>query len=272
MERVSVPVEEGLTNTPADNTKTSRPSWLPDKFSSEEDMAKSYAELEREYTKLRQAQKPEARGKPQTPTGKEDVNDAFTNEDQQDGKPTEGDKPATVGDVKSVLPGFTEDQIVEFSNTAWENGALTDDQYSSLEKAGYSRQIVDQFIQGQMALVEGQRASLVNAGGGEENVEAMFAWAAKALSPGEITQYNTKFDNGGPDALMAMEHLKSRYDNSGVALPSGGFVQGANAPRGETGVYTSMAQVVKDMQSEQYKQDPAFRKHVSDKLSRSNVM
>lgn len=273
VERVTVPAGESLSNTPADNTSDTRPQWLPEKFSSPEDMAKSYSELEKEYTRLRQG---EARGKP-TVTGKEDVNDAFTKPsadtvEEQDDEPKQTND--TLEEVNQLLPGFTEEQVMEFSQTAWENGELTDDQYAALSKQGYSRDLVDQYIQGQMALVEGQRASLVNAGGGEQAVEAMFSWAAQSLPQSEIDLYNQKFDQGGPDALMAMEHLKSRFVDSGQAgnLLGGRTVQGANAPSQDTSAYTSVAQVTKDMQSDQYKMDPAFRAAVAQKLQRSKVL
>jgi hypothetical protein len=273
VDRVNVPVEEGLTNSPADNTANTRPQWLPEKFSSPEDMAKSYSELEKEYTRLRQG---DARGKP-TATGKPDINEAFDNEV----KPEDVDPNAQADQIqddgleqaKALLPGFTEDQIMEFSNTAWENGELSDDQYTALEKAGYGRELVDQYIEGQMALMDGYRAALVNAGGGEQSVQSMFNWAAQSLPQSEINRYNEKFDMGGPDALMAMEHLKSRWVDSGNAGNfAGGRVAGANAPQHEVSVYNSVAQVTKDMQSEQYKTDPAFRAAVAQKISRSKVL
>lgn len=277
VERVEVPAGEGLTNTPADNTDA-RPQWLPDKFASAEEMAKSYAELEREYTKLRQSTNPEATGRPApeakpTATGKPDAKtELFDKPKTEENKP-EDQKPATLEDVQSILPGFTEDQINEFSQTAWENGKLTDDQYKALADKGYSRDLVDQYIQGQLALVESQRMALINAGGGEQAVTAMFDWAAANLSAQEIDNYNAKFQAGGPDALMAMEHLKSRFVESGQAFGFGNQrVNGANSPSGNVGVYTSVAQVTKDMQSPEYRNDPAFRKMVAEKIARSNVL
>ena len=269
MERVTVPVQEGLSNSPADNTAT-RPQWLPDKFSSAEDMAKSYQELEKEYTRLRQGD-PNA-VKP-TVSGKEDANDLFKQETAPAEVPEQPEAPQTIEEVQTLLPGFSEDAIVEFSNTAWENGELTDEQYGQLEKAGYAREIVDQYIQGQMALVEQQRSALVNAGGGEQAVQAMFDWAARSLPEAEIARYNEKFEYGGPDALMAMEHLKSRFAESGQAFGLGATtVKGANAPGYDTSFYTSVQQVTKDMQSPEYKHDPAFRQKVAEKLARSKVL
>ena len=46
--------DDGLTEaqqqSTLDKSTTERPSWLPEKFESAEDMAKSYAELEKSYS------------------------------------------------------------------------------------------------------------------------------------------------------------------------------------------------------------------------------
>lgn len=257
VDRVSVPAQEGLTNSPADNMKpgeTGKPKWLPDKFATPEDMAKSYAELERQYTQLRQGK---------TPEPEKEV------EPKREELPPQ--QPTTVEDVKSLLPGFTEEQIVEFSNTAHETGQLTDDQYKMLESKGYSKEIVDQYIQGQMALVEGQRNALLNAGGGEQRVQEMFAWAAQSLDKATIDAYNAKFDAGGPDALMAMENLAAKYAASGQAR-NAGPITGSTAPNFSTDMFTSVAQVQEAMSDPRYKSDPAYRRSVAEKLGRSNVL
>ena len=258
VDRVTVPVEEGITNTPADNmeAKAGKPAWLPDKFASPEDMAKSYKELEAQYTRLRQGK---AADEPAPVEESKPAEEAAT------------ETPDNLETVKELLPGFSEDQIMEFSQTAWENGELTDDQYKALEGKGYDREIVDQYIQGQMALAEAQRVALVNAGGGEKAVDQMFTWAAQSLDKATIEAYNAKFDAGGVEALMAMESLKAKYEASGLA-PGRTFVQGANAPTTPTDVFRSVAQVTEAMSDPRYKTDPAYRQAVAEKLGRSNVL
>lgn len=262
VDRVTVPAEPGITHTPADNAITpenpGKPKWLPDKFKSPEDMAKSYQELEKQYTQLRQGKAPVDETPP---------------EEKPDAPLEEVDgKQATVEDVKELLPGFSEDQIMEFSETAWETGTLKDDQYAALEAKGFSREIVDQYIQGQMALAEGQRNALINAGGGEAKVNEMFSWAATNLDKATIDNFNAKFDAGGPDAFMAMELLASKYAQSGKAGASGLVTGAATAPNVSTDVFRSVAQVQEAMSDPRYKTDPAFRSEVAKKLGRSNVL
>ena len=268
VDKVVVPITEGISNTPAAGTlnpdSPGKPKWLPEKFKTPEDLAKSYQELEKQYTQLRQGKAPPVDEKPVV-----------------DDKPVEkleeapdGAKNATVEEVKGLLPGFTEDKIQEFSQTALETGKLTDAQYAELQGKGYSREIVDQYIQGQMAVAEGQRNALINAGGGEQQVQAMFTWAAANLDKASVDAYNAKFDAGGTDAMMAMENLVAKYKQSGLAKTQGLVGMGAgNAPSSESSsVYRSAAQVQADMADPRYKVDPAFRAEVAKKIGRSNVL
>jgi hypothetical protein len=48
--------------------------------------------------------------------------------------------------------------------------------------------------------------------------------------------------------------------------------KGATSGSGSADVYESVAQMQKDMASPEYKNDPAFRAKVAQKLSRSNIL
>ena len=277
VDRVNVPVEDGITNTPADNTKTvDRPSWLPENFESPEAMAKSYNDLRSDYTKKTQelSELRKAAGGKESPD-QQWSKDAVMGEEalkEGEGEQPPKEAPKTVEEAQQFLPGFSQDEIQSISDYAWENGSLTDDHYEKLSKAGYPREVVDQFMEGQFAVANGQRQALINAGGGEQQVEAMFAWAAESLDQKTVDGYNAKLAAGGADALMAMENLKAKYEQSGVALPTGGFVSGPNATSNETSVFQSVAQVQTAMSDPRYKTDPAYRAEVERKLSRSNVL
>ena len=57
------PKDNGLTeaqnNSTLEQSTTERPSWLPEKFESAEAMAKSYGQLEKEYSNLKNTQTPQ---------------------------------------------------------------------------------------------------------------------------------------------------------------------------------------------------------------------
>lgn len=271
-ERVEVPVEDGIANngvqeTP-DNTNTvqevlGRPDWLPENFKSVEDFVKSHQDLRADYTRKSQELAELKKGE-EPPKEGEEKPEGLSDLEKNDQK---------LADGETVLPGVENDFAKEVSDYAWENGSLTDEHYAKLEAAGYSKDMVDRFMEGQFAATNNANAALVNAGGGEETVQSMFDWAEKNISQTEIDNYNSQFQEGGQKAIMAMEHLKNRYDNSGDA-PGGQRVQGAptGGAQGDSSNYTSVAQVQADMSDPRYQNDPSFRRSVEEKLARSNVL
>lgn len=267
VDRVQVPAEEGLSNTPADNIKAEAPPEnFPEKFLGEDGkpdyakLAKSYNELEKAFSRKQQINK-DGTVPGDAPEDKKAAEEADVNEQAQE-EATE--------ELKGLLPGFSDEQIEDFSKTAFEQGQLTDEQYDALADKGFSREIVDQYIQGQLALYEMQEAQVINAGGGKEQVDSMFEWARNNLTPEQIKTYDDKFANGGAEAIMAMEHLKAKYESTGAHITK--QITGANGGRSPTDVYRSVAQVQQDMADPRYRNDPAFRKSVEEKLSRSNVL
>ena len=271
--KVQVPAEDGLTNTPADNASDmERPSWLPEQFKDGEDLWKSYQELRKDHTKKAQELSKLKKAEVETEWQKGDAPE--DNADKPDtGKEDapEGDQPADMEQAKQLLPGFTEAEITDISNYAWENGELSEDHYAKLEKAGYSREVVDQFMQGQFAVVEGQRQALLNVAGGEKRANHMFSWAKDNLSDAQIDAYNAKLELGGADAMLAMESLVQRYEQSGASIgPS--TVSGAAASGADGSVYRSTAQVVEAINDPRYKTDPAYRREVQDRIGRSKVL
>lgn len=284
VDRVNAPAEEGLSNTPADNAKTDmeRPGWLPENFKDTEDLWKSYQELRKDHTKKSQELASikkaapgddwKVGGEPPKEDPKEEPKSEGDEKKPEDA-PKEGEEkkePATLDDAKTLLPGFTESEIQEISNYAWEHGQLTEEHYEKLQKQGYSKTVVDQFMAGQFAVREAQTQALINAGGGQERVNHMFAWARDNLSSQEIDAYQSKLDQGGAEAILAMESLSAKYGASGEAI-GGRSVSGEPANSGDTSVFRSTAQVQEAMSDPRYKKDPAYRRSVEEKIARSNV-
>ena len=267
MEKVVVPAEEGLAanagqknadNTPTVQEVVGRPEWLPENFESVEAFLASNKELRADHTRKSQELAELKKTALPSDEGKDEGDDTPTDE-----------KKADAGE--QYLPGVDNDTVKDISDYAWENGNLTDDHYSKLEAAGYSREVVDQYMAGQIQQAAGAQDAILNAGGGPEAVQSMFDWAQSSLDADTVDNYNSKFAAGGADAIMAMEHLKARYHDSGVA-PAGQRVVGANAPGTPTATYKSIAEMSSDMSDPRYKTDPAFRASVAAKLNRSNIL
>lgn len=267
VEQVQFTDEEAsnLASHDPEPTKTpdGRPEWLDSKFESPEAMAKAYHELERKLG----SRKPEMPEPSQTEQPNlNEVVQSVEEQEEQSNTPQQEGEPAP-----PMLPGLENNVVEEMSNYAWENQSLTDEHYKTLEAAGYSREMVDQYMAGQFAVADDYNAALLEAGGGQQNVETMFGWAQQNLTEAQINAYDEMFDRGGADAMMAMESLRGRYEQAGGSSVWQS-VQGANAPAQDMSVFQSNADVIAAMSDPRYNNNPTYRAEVQRKLARSNVL
>lgn len=242
-------VDAASANTPLEGTEGTppaedRPQWLPEKFKSPEEMAKAYAALESKLSGGKPTDPPAA--DPSTPPAE-----------------VPADPNAALADKGLQLSTFSD----EFAQT----GELSADSYEKLQKAGFDKNLVDQYIAGQQALATRFEADIKAEVGGDETYVAMTAWAKANMTPAEIAAYNNAVSSGNPDqAKLAALGLSSKYQKAVGSDPQrllGG--QGTNSS-GE--VFESMAQVTAAMRDPLYKTDSAFRAKVQAKLSRSSVL
>lgn len=214
-----------------------RPQWLPEKFKSPEDMAKAYAELE---SKLGQP-KPDA-----TPSDKAPEVPENPQKDLQD---------------KGL-------DLNDFSKEFASKGELSQESYEKLAKAGYSKDIVDNYIAGQQARAVQFTAEIKSEVGGEEKYNEMITWAKGNLSPQEIDAYNTAMASGADQAKLAALGLAMKFTNAVGKEPT--RMIGGGKAAGED-VFESTQQVTEAMRDPRYRNDPAYRNKVQAKLNRSSV-
>jgi len=241
------------TDTPEVTTPATKPDWVPEKFWDAEkgvvrteELAKSYGELEAKQ------------GKPAT----EAPAKAATEEDPK--KVTTEEDPAAAELASKGL------DLEDFNKEFQTSGTLSDESYAKLDKAGYPRQYVDSYIAGQQALADKFATEVKSIAGGAEGFAAMAQWAAVNATPEELAAYNRAVEsNDTAAAKLAVAGLFQQYQQANPTEPNlitakGGKV-GADA-------YESRQQLQTDMSNPLYKTDPAFRKKVIEKLSRSDIL
>ena len=167
--------------------------------------------------------------------------------------------------------GFTEEEQAAWSEEIAENGSLSDETIQELEERGFSRQMVETYVQGQKAMVQQARTQLLDPIGGEENYGDMMKWAAENLSESEIDSYDEVMMRGDMNAkAMMVQGLFSRYKQDNPSAPN--LLQGTT-PRGNTTPgFASWAQVTEAMRDPRYNNDPAYRDEVTRKLSVSGPL
>jgi hypothetical protein len=232
--------EEGIKDTVE---VAAKPEGIPDKFYDAETgkvdydaMAKSYTELEK-----KQSQKTEE-----------------TTE--------EPSEPPKTADEAVEKAGLDMGKLTEEYDT---NDGLTDDSYAALEAAGIPKATVDQYIEGQKALVAKAQSEAYSLTDGKEGYEAMSGWAKANLSAEELSNYNTQVNSPNSKVReMAIRGLHAQFSaDSGDGKP---LVHGNNSVTADGSGFKSRAQMIEAMQDSKYQSDPAYRAEVENKIARSS--
>lgn len=224
--------------SPTAEPASERPSWLPEKFKTPEEMAESYANLEQKLS---------------APTASGGIPEAP--------KHAEGVEPS-----RSPL---TEELIEKFSTEFVEKGTLTDESLASIEAMGIPRTMADQHVRGLIAIRSQMENEVYQMAGGKEQYQNVMAWASNSdkFSETEQKTYDAAIDSGDQAQIsLALRGLLAAYKSDNPTEPKLLEADGGAAP---ADTYKSKFEMMADMGNPKYKQDPAFRKQVDDKLMRS---
>ena len=230
-------------------------------FKTQEEFLQAYAELKKQVAEGKGEEvKPEAGD---TPEVEEE-------DDDDDGTP----KVAGIEHTDEALAEFKEKgiDVKAYTRELEKTGKLSDESYAALEKAGYDRDMVDAYIQGQRVMVESQIKAVKDSIGGEEAFGKVAQWAAASLTEAEQTTYAGVLATNDVNLItFAVQGLKARYDAATGTDPEvvvSGSSSTANDGRSR---FASWAENTKAMSDPRYNNDPAYRAAVEAKLLRSNI-
>ena len=158
-------------------------------------------------------------------------------------------------------------------------GKLNDEMYGQLEKAGLSKNVVDNYLDGvrnevgynpdpaEPVLSEADVNELKGLAGGEEGYKNLMEWAGNNLGEDAAKDYDAVLATGNKSAVkFAITALLGKYEDS-----MGRDSKIVTGKESSTENYRSMAEVVRDMNKPEYQNDEAFREDVLRKLSASNL-
>ena len=236
-------------------TQGQEPAKFAGKYESVEELEKGYLELQKKNSSQEETT--------------EEVSDS-----------TEETTPTNASEIYGEYIGSRLDEAgVDYQgmNTKWqETGKLEDDDYKALEGAGFSKDMVEAYLDGvqyraeqDSQLAAKEVAAIKNEFGGEQVYTEMIQWAAANLDKGEVDAFNSMLKTSNPHQIrIAVAGIQAAYMNNAPREPK---LVGGRTPRPNTTKFESTAQVVAAMNDPKYKEDPAYRKQVEEKLSRSKV-
>jgi len=242
VEQVEIKPTQETSDKPIEESKETRPEWLPEKFKSPEDMAKAYGELE---TKLGQ-----------------------TEPKQEQVKETKKDDLSIDNAEKAVEnAGLNMDTLQQEYN---ESGQLNDKSYEALAKVGIPKDYVDAFIKGQEAIATQTANTLKQEVGGDEAYKNMMTWASENLNEAEINAYNRTVNGKDIEATkLAIAGLNAKYKNAEGIEPS--LARGDRPSTSNATGYRSWAEVTAAMSDPRYSKDVAYQADVQAKLKNSKL-
>ncbi len=257
--KMAAQAKVGVTKVEATNTpdpKAERPAWLPEKFKTAEEFAKSYTELEKKMGSKAQTTPVVASTDATKATGLDALKVP--------------DKAAATDATKALAESGL--KMDEFQAEFTKEGKLGDESYSKLEKAGIPKSMVDSYIAGQQAIMEKTMNDIHSVAGGAEKFQAMHEWSttANALTDAERSAVNSALEsNDVAQIKLAFQAVHAKWIGEVGKEPG---VQLRGSKSGDRGdVYTSRDAIQKDMSNPEYQTNESFRRGVAAKIKRSGI-
>jgi hypothetical protein len=223
------------------------------KFKSAEDLEKAYKELEK---KLGQKESNDSSSEEETESDESSENEE---EDQEE--------EVAVSEEAEFLKSASEEY---YSN----NNQLKPETIQKLKEMP-SEKLVEAYLNNvrnspaatPQVLTDADAKSIVYSVGGTDSYNQTLAWAADNLSPTEVAAYDNVVNSGNKDAIFfAVQALNQKYRDS-VGF-EGQQVSGKNVRNSVKG-FRSQAELAQAISDPRYRNDPAYRLDVEEKLAAS---
>ena len=157
-------------------------------------------------------------------------------------------------------------------------GTLTPQMTDELVNAGFPRETVEAYLQGQRQqmgftptvenLSDAEVREVQNLAGGKAAYDKLTQWAEQNLPQADVDAFDEVINTGNKAAVrFAVKALNAQYEDAVGRSPD--LVTGKTSTRGDK--YRSMAEVVRDMSDPQYDTNDAYRLDIQRKLERSNL-
>ena len=233
------------------------------KFKTAEDMVNSYKELEGKLGAIKQTEDLQASEEVQKETTEEtEETEDFSYEEYY------GDGLAEVLNEVGIDPE-------DITNRFTETGQISEDDYDKLAEGGFSRQVIDTYLEGirSQGDVEEIAAKEMNnikqLVGGENDYNQMKSWALENLADADIDAFDQLTQTGSVPAIkLAVQGLYSQYKNAMGIEPD--LVTGRQPNSGMT-PFRSGAEVSAAMSDPRYGKDITYTQTVQERLRDSDV-
>ena len=253
---------------------------LAGKYNSPEELEKAYLELQTKLGKGEEAEQTEGE------TNDSELSEENTSYYLEDGSINYEQVSTDYGsEISNVFQEKGIDPYEISKHFHDSKGEITDEDYSQLEQAGFSKELVDAYLNGravesgyleadsqtetEVDISQRDVDSIQNSVGGAREYTNIVSWAANNLPEEQVVAYDNLVASGNVEGInLALQGLKAQYDE---AFGSEGRTLQGRAPRSNDGVYRSQAELMSAMNDPRYDYDEAYREDVLRKLENSDI-
>lgn len=170
------------------------------------------------------------------------------------------DTPEQVAEVLQTK-GF---DYAELQKEFVDTGEISADTRKKLSDVGITDELIDNYIDGQLAKAEQERNEISTCVGGRENFDNIVKWASENLTTEEIISINSVTDKGIIQIIL--KDLKTRMEEKEGIIPS--YTKGESG-KAQTEIYRSQAEMFEAISNPKYRKDEAYRLDVQKKITAS---
>ena len=170
------------------------------------------------------------------------------------------DTPEQVTEVLQTK-GF---DYAELQKEFVDTGEISADTRKKLSDVGITDDLIDNYIDGQLAKAEQERNEIATCVGGRENFDNIVKWASENLTTEEIISINSVTDKGIIQIIL--KDLKARMEEKEGIIPS--YTKGESG-KAQTEIYRSQAEMFEAISNPKYRKDEAYRLDVQKKITAS---
>ena len=230
------------------------------KFKTAEDMVNSYKELEGKLGAIDQTTEESTEEETQT----EESNENY-------------DAAEVYGDgLASVLEEVGIDAQV-ITNTFKESGNITEDDYQKLGEAGFSKQVIDTYLDGLRGtatpaedIKESQLNDILSVTGGEEGYSKLRDWTQANMPDETLKAFDKILDTQDPTMIkVAVQGFAAQMREAEGYEPQ--LINGRTATS-NTNTFKTQAEMTNAMNDPRYLKDEAYTLSVYDRLRDSKVV
>ena len=230
------------------------------KFKTAADMVNSYKELEGKLGSIENTAEESTEQETQT----EESNDNY------DAAEIYGDGLASVLEEVGIDP-----QVI--SNTFTETGKITEDDYEKLGEAGFSKQVIDTYLDGLRGaanpaedIKDAQLNDILSVTGGEEGYSKLRDWTQQNMPDETLKAFDKILDTQDPTMIkVAVQGFAAQMREAEGYEPQ--LINGRTATS-NTNTFRTQAELTKAMADPRYGKDEAYKLSLYDRLKDSKVV